>query len=239
MIVIIIITVEARYLRKRHHNMVARLHAGRSDSACQLHGMIPVMPYGQDELQQLACPSGEAGRQMLHHLHSANNAMNNAVLHALDVSVTDQVLEIGFGSGALLALIANNTPLHLAGVEVSEAALAFANQRSRDWTVQPDLRLTTAIALPFNGKRFSAVCASNVIYFWPDQRLALREIRRVLKPKGRVVLAYAAGAPDGVSTYTPSRVNHLLRAAGFVSASSERGADDENGEFWTTAAHRP
>jgi len=73
-----------------------------------------------------------------------------------------------------------------------------------------DLREGSVERLPFEDKTFDCALAVNSMQVWPDAVTGLREIRRVMKPGGRIALAFTrhSGQPK-------SGVADLLTAAGF------------------------
>lgn len=70
-----------------------------------------------------------------------------------------------------------------------------------------------AVALPFAGRSFDRVMANHMLYYVEDQKSALEEMRRVLRPGGRVILATNAAntqaALDGLH-------ERACRALGYV-----------------------
>jgi len=75
--------------------------------------------------------------------------------------------------------------------------------------------------LPFDGDTFDKALAINSMQIWPDAVAGLREIRRVMKPGGRIGLGFTrySGQPNKGLTLT-------LTAAGFTKAHvSEKGED--------------
>jgi ubiquinone/menaquinone biosynthesis C-methylase UbiE len=60
-----------------------------------------------------------------------------------------------------------------------------------------ELRMSDAASIPFQDRSFDKALAVHTLYFWSDPVQCLREIRRVLKPRGRLVLGSLRG--DSVS----------------------------------------
>lgn len=102
-----------------------------------------------------------------------------------------QLMEIGFGSGRLLEMLAQSaTDVHLAGIDPTEAMVEMA--RARRTLVRRagsiDLKCGVPEALPWADSMFDAVAAVHCFQFWKDPEQAVREILRVLVPGGRLVV---------------------------------------------------
>ena len=99
-----------------------------------------------------------------------------------------RVLDAGCGTGHQLKLIRDRHPSwRLSGLDRSEAMLQVASRKLRDDNVvlqQGDL----SKPLPFNDETFDAVISTNVLYTLPDPVAHLRELRRILKKGGTLVL---------------------------------------------------
>ncbi len=96
-----------------------------------------------------------------------------------------RVLEIGIGTGKNLPFYRGRT-LKAVGLDFSEGMLYHALPRARELgilLVQGDAQL-----LPFKDHQFDTVLATFVFCSVPDPVLGLSEIRRVLKPEGRLLL---------------------------------------------------
>ena len=200
------------------------------------------MAYSSRILRQLGHPTGLLGRLILRRLNKVNSGMNAFALDALGQSEGDRVLEIGFGGGALIGrVLADSNVAFVAGAEISDLAVKAAGKR-----FAPDVAAGRAAfhicgetSLPFDDGYFTAAVCVNVIYFWPDVPAMLDEVRRVLAPGGRFVLAYAEGAPDRVTRFPNDEVERLLREAGFADTMTRQGSDAENGRYHCTVATLP
>lgn len=112
------------------------------------------------------------------------------------------VLEIGFGTGRFLEMLAASGSYALiAGIDPTPAMVAMAGARPalRQPGSQADIRLGTAESLPWGEATFDAVVAIHCFQFWSDPHAAVQEVRRVLKTGGllRLVLrAHGAHPPD-------------------------------------------
>jgi len=114
----------------------------------------------------------------------------------LRVREGEQVLDVGTGTGlALRALVAANPSGWTEGLDASAAMLAHARRRLQNSPHRRyGLRIGNATDLPYPTGTFDAVFSSYAVDVLPETALptALAEIRRVLRPEGRLVLVYLA-----------------------------------------------
>ncbi len=154
--------------------------------------------------------------------------VRRALLDRLAVEKRDRVLELGFGSGRLLfAVAARATEGRVAGIEPEEYALRHASRRCerlvREGRVTL-LRGTSRDLSAFATDAFDKVYGVHVTSFWDDPLPHLHEIRRVLRPGGRLLLAACADEP-GLA------LERGLAVAGF----REIGTEAADELAWTTA----
>jgi len=97
-----------------------------------------------------------------------------------------EVLELAVGTGRNLPFYGRD--VRLTGVELSEGMLAVARRRTRELGVEADLRLGDAEALPFPDASFDCVVATLALCTIPDDRRAVLEAARVLRPGGSLLL---------------------------------------------------
>ncbi len=97
-----------------------------------------------------------------------------------------EVLEIAAGTGRNLPYYPGDVRLTL--VEFSPAMLEIARRRARELGREADLRLGDAQALESLGGSFDTVVITLSLCTIPDDRRAVAEARRVLRPGGRLVL---------------------------------------------------
>lgn len=101
--------------------------------------------------------------------------------------------EVGCGPGVLAALLAQRHPrlrLHL--VDPSPIMRSQAAHRCRQWQSAGRIQIYagTADQLPLPDASCDTVVATNTVVMWPDLAAGLGEIRRVLRPHGRLVLSW-------------------------------------------------
>lgn len=98
-----------------------------------------------------------------------------------------ETLEIGVGSGLNLPYYASAVT-RAVGIDLSSEMLALAEQRAAGMPFPVTLLQGDAEALPFPDDSFDTVAISLALCTVPDPVMALREMARVCRPDGRVVM---------------------------------------------------
>jgi SAM-dependent methyltransferase len=128
-----------------------------------------------------------------------------------------RILDVGCGTGANLLMLSEYGEAE--GVDISEDALAFCRERGLD-----KVRLGAGEKLPYEDGTFDLVTALDVVEHMDDDLAGLREMRRVLRPGGRVLLfvptfMFLWGLQDDVSNhrrrYRLPELRRVLEQAGF------------------------
>lgn len=96
------------------------------------------------------------------------------------------VLEVAVGTGLNLSLYPSGT--RLTGVDLSPGMLAQARMRSAETGRPIELKEADAAALPFDDGGFDTVVSTLAMCAVPDEEAAILEMRRVLRPGGRLLL---------------------------------------------------
>ena len=113
-------------------------------------------------------------------------ASTTATLERLDVSRGGRLLDVGCGTGFLLARLLERHPtVQCAGVDLSPGMVAQARRRLPGSVT---LAVADAERLPFATGSFDAVVSASSLHFWPSPARGLEELHRVLRPSGQIVL---------------------------------------------------
>ncbi len=97
-----------------------------------------------------------------------------------------RTLEVAIGTGMNLPHYPRG--VDLTGVDLTPEMLALARRRSADIGVPVTLTEGDAQALPFGDATFDSVLCTYAMCSVPDERATVLEMRRVLKPRGRLIL---------------------------------------------------
>jgi ubiquinone/menaquinone biosynthesis C-methylase UbiE len=104
-----------------------------------------------------------------------------------------ETLEVAIGTGLNLPFYAGQ--VQLTGIDFSPAMLALARQRATQLGRSVELREADALALPFPDSTFDTVVCTFSLCAIPDDRGAVAEMSRVLRPGGLLLLAdHVAGS---------------------------------------------
>jgi ubiquinone/menaquinone biosynthesis C-methylase UbiE len=161
-------------------------------------------------------PEGVLGRLGGIILARTNRSFAHELVTFLSIGASEKVLEVGFGPGVAIALLAQAANAgRVAGVDPSGEMVKQATARNAAAirTGLVDLRRGTVASIPFEDNAFDTVIAINSMQVWPDATAGLREIRRVLAVGGRVALGFTPNAGQPRTGLT-----QMLAAAGFDGA---------------------
>ena len=132
---------------------------------------------------------------------------------ALGATSGERVLDVGCGPGFYCAELAEEVGQSgsVVGVDSSPAMLELAARRcaGRD-TVE--FRTGDAVALPVDDGGFDAALCVQVLEYVPDPTVALAEIRRALRPGGRVLVWDVDWATVSVNAQDPVLTGRVLHA---------------------------
>lgn len=144
--------------------------------------------------RQLGRPAGLAGRLVGRLMPVLNARPTRLAIEALEIGNGDAALDIGFGAGDGVALLARRAT-RVCGIDHSPLMLERALRRNRMAVREGrvELRLGDFAALPWPDASFDAILAANVVYFWREPERVVAELRRVLRPGGRLAI-YATAA---------------------------------------------
>ncbi len=127
------------------------------------------------------------------------DAMNRVMFGRAGFAPGMEVLDIGSGGGFLLNTLARLHGVRGTGVDISELAVARASRRNPHGL---RFHLADASKLPFAGASFDRVVSFDVLEHILDQRRAVAEAARVLKPGGRLLFYAVSGLDDHSWHYT-------------------------------------
>ena len=188
--------------------------------------------------RQAAAPTGLLGRLLVRVMARETLGFNREIVAAVVPERGERILKVGFGHGRTLAEAAQKAPdATFAGIDVSADALRVAERRCAKPIARGnvELRVGECAALPWADETFDKAFSVHTLYFLSDPKRELREIARVLKPRGLLVLGFrertdaaVRGFPAPIYRFhSSSEVESLLKSTGFLDIET-RAADDSD-----------
>jgi 2-polyprenyl-3-methyl-5-hydroxy-6-metoxy-1,4-benzoquinol methylase len=144
-------------------------------------------------MQMFGRPKGILGRLGGFILARTKRDFTQWVIHLLEIQPDDKVLEVGFGPGVGIQILADAVSTgYVAGVDYSkemvQQAKALNTKAIEAGLVQ--LQYGSVEALPFADDTFDKTLAINSMQVWSDAMVGLREMRRVMKVGGKIALGF-------------------------------------------------
>jgi SAM-dependent methyltransferase len=145
--------------------------------------------------------SGVFGDQIAAHYDVSRALTDDSMGRLVDVlqaeiAGRDPCLEVGVGTG-LVALPLAAAGVRMVGIDASAAMLGQLLAKGRG---SIDLLRADAVALPFADASFGAGLLFHVLHLVPEWELALRELARVLRRPGLLIVKHSGGAGDPASS---------------------------------------
>jgi ubiquinone/menaquinone biosynthesis C-methylase UbiE len=130
----------------------------------------------------------------------------------------ERVLDVACGTGVVTRLASQRVGAAgtVAGLDVDPGMLAVASSMTPPGMVI-EWHKATAETMPLPDASFDAVLCQMGLQFVPDKPMALREMRRVLVPGGRLILNVPGPTPRLLAIMAEQLAHHIgPEAAGFV-----------------------
>jgi ubiquinone/menaquinone biosynthesis C-methylase UbiE len=185
-------------------------------------------------IDQCRKPAGWLGRVLLRIMSARHSKLTDWGLAGVAVTAGGVMLDVGCGGGRTVGKLAALAPQgKVYGIDYSATSVAFsrrANARSIA-SGRVEIRQGTVSDLPFPDETFDLITAVETHFYWPDLPADTRELWRVLKPGGTLVLIAeiyresskpnarldTLASVGGMQLLTLDEHRDLLTAAGFAS----------------------
>ena len=170
------------------------------------------------------------------------------LLDFADISSEAKLLDLACGTGELTRLLLEQNPQQqITGVDISESMLEIARKKL-DTHPSVSFYCASVTSLPFDNDSFDLVICANAFHYFASPQLALIEMKRVLKPKGEILIldwcrdywvlkllhpAFKFIDPAYQRCYTQAELDRLLNAAGF---NVEKDSKVRFGSIWELIA---
>ena len=142
-------------------------------------------------LENFRKPAGFTGSLLISSMNYGHAAISKWGLSHVEIRPTDQILDIGCGGGANIARMLQLAPQgKVCGLDYSEVCVAKSAKHNRKAVARgaSEIRCGSVSQIPWPDGAFDLVTAFETVYFWPDFVNDLREVRRALKPEGKLFI---------------------------------------------------
>ena len=210
------------------------------------------MSFKQKLVNQVRNPSGKIGQIIAKGMNKGHAKLAKWGLSKIIIEPNYIVLDIGCGGGGNIkrfAEIIEDGKIY--GIDYSETAISVSREVNKIYIENGNVEIYNASvsSLPFKDDFFNIVSGFETYYFWPDLPKDLKEIYRVLKPKGKLILvnegylcsnekkrkkAEKWSTLGQFHIHTPEEYNDFLTKAGF----SDIQIFEENKKGWITVIGR-
>lgn len=142
-------------------------------------------------VNQCSKPTGWFGRFTLWRMNSSHSKLTDWGLKHISIENHHTILDVGCGGGrtvSKLAAIATQGKVY--GVDYSNESVAATKRTNAPWIGlgRVEIRQGSVSQLPFPDGMFDLVTAVETHFWWPDLPGDMREVFRVTKPGGALVL---------------------------------------------------
>lgn len=206
-----------------------------------------------------AVVTGQFGPQASAYLTSANHAQGADLEQLAEIARAHpgaRVLDLGCGAGHVSFFTAPHVARVVAYDLSADMLGVVAGEATKRGFTNVDTQLGAAESLPFEDATFDLVFSRYSAHHWADVGAALREMRRVLKPGGRVVICDVAstGQPlfdtylqavevlrdtSHVRNYSTAEWLTMAASAGFCVASVTPRTLELDFKTWTARMRTP
>ena len=162
--------------------------------------------------------------------HPGGEDLTRRTIAAMDLPAHATMADLGCGTGTTVLMLARDFNLQVSGVDLSAANIERAIERTDTSSIAVRFIQADAQMLPFEENEFDGILAECSFSLFADQAAVLAEIKRVLKPGGKLAITdMAIGGPlpadiaEVISPWTclVDAMDQQIYAQGFAAAGFE------------------
>ncbi|MBN2402138.1 MAG: class I SAM-dependent methyltransferase [Spirochaetes bacterium] len=182
-------------------------------------------------IKQCRKPSGGLGRFIGRSMNFGHSGIRCWGIGHVSIKPAGYILDVGCGGGKAVSELASSCPYgKVFGIDYSEDMVELSKKVNRKYIAKGIVEILhgSVSSLPFKDNFFDLVTAFETYYFWPDLINDLKEIKRVLKPGGKLLLVNEVYKDDkfekrnskwvemlNMHYHSPGEYNEFLKKAGY------------------------
>ena len=142
-------------------------------------------------LKQCRKPTGWLGRSFAWGMNLSHSKITNWGLSHISIEQSATVLDIGCGGGGTIHKLARIVTMgKIYGIDYSEDSVRITRNTNKTAirAGRVEIRPGSVSSLPFPQDMFDLITAIETHYFWPDLVNDMKEVLRVLKPGGTLIM---------------------------------------------------
>lgn len=176
----------------------------------------------KSRVNQCQNPTGWLGRLVLRNMNSRHSKVTDWGLSHASMGKQEIILDAGCGGGrtvSKLAAIATEGKVY--GIDHSAESVAMAIRKNKQWIDigRVEVQEASISRLPFPDATFDVITAVETHFWWPALPTDMREVLRVLKPGGRLIMI--AEVYKGAKAFTSKAAEKYSEKTGMALLSVE------------------
>jgi ubiquinone/menaquinone biosynthesis C-methylase UbiE len=192
---------------------------------------MPDLEIDESMMNQFVCPTGEQGRKIAALMNEHHDQLTSWGLSHVKIQSDAVILDVGVGGGRTVGKLAGlAVDGRVFGIDYSKDMVEYSKSQNRRLIAEGKISLLQGVVqnLSFQNGLFDLVTAVETYYFWPNLPQAFREINRVLKAGGKLLII-SEMVKDGtyevenaemitqvqVKLYSMQELEGMLEAEGF------------------------
>lgn len=143
-------------------------------------------------VQNARSPKGFWGKLMIRSMNKGHYQVTGWGLEHIEIKENFAILDVGCGGGKTVYRLNQITKGKVYGIDYSQLAVEKSKKLNRKALKSNKVQIDigSVSSLPYKDNMFDLITAVETFYFWPNKLNDLKEVFRVLKPKGELLLVF-------------------------------------------------
>lgn len=169
-------------------------------------------------------PQGFWGKMMIKSMNKGHSELTDWALVHLEIKRNYNALDIGCGGGKTVSKLCKRIGNgKVFGIDYSELCVEKSKKLNKNNIMcgKASILQSSVSSLPFEDNKFDVITAVETYYFWPEKLNDLKEVYRVLKSGGKLLLVFEMVK----SEEEPHKWDNVEKSLGIEAVSKDGIAD--------------